>query len=683
MLARTWGTTIPRRPVNTPAQARLASGQQVARAALVAGLAVAVALSASHVLVRVADLFPTTLPPNPYFVPQHGLLLYLVAPAIVVACVVMFITPGLLLVLAIGGDERAGSFLIKSFGAAFLLRWLAHGAWLTVFDSISFTAFAVVELLLDIPLAVLAIWRASNGTVRWPFSTALDRRRLMIALVMPAVIAALLTPMMFWQDLHGDGLEALESGVSLTWHFLPRSINPLGVGHLGAGLIAMAVPVHWFVALIGPIEAAARLPFALFMPILFTVLVEVIEWNAPRPLRVAEELVLLLALVTFSLALGFNAGYDAYWADWASPTMQETLTILFLAATILFVWQERRWWLMLFSVLGFMARPQELIVLAALAFGIAVGGGDRKRVKLQYIAWAAAACVLILVLHDVVWVPNAVGLRESSPPFFARWRYLTFTDLRRLLYVAVPTGLLPFLSQGLWPKMDREARQVALVSVLLFVMFYIWAFVTLQHFAAAMVLPLIVFWRIALRADARWVTPAAAVATAVCFWLSIPRRFELPRAARGFGCRTFFQGADLNDGWQTRRATLREARVLRVLFQSGVKGPERRPLIHQGAIVYYASRCAPPADSAQYLALRLFAAAPVGAVQVGGDSVRRVFVRDTLRWRAEMSHLPPTDWRSSLYNIPRVTQDSPTGLDQRTYQLDVGRIPLIRRLVMH
>ncbi|MGQ0643306.1 MAG: hypothetical protein ACT4P6_21380 [Gemmatimonadaceae bacterium] len=662
---------------------RAASTWQVAGVSIIAGLTMLFASQGRHLLVRVGELFPAALPSSPYFVPEHAVLLYLGTGAAVAACVVMLLTPGMLLVLAAGGEERSGAFLLKAFGASYALRVLAHGVALsTTVEQLTFNRFVAIEIAMDMPLAALAIWRASRGAVQWPLSAAQDKRRLAVSVLMPAVLVTALIPLFFWQDVTGDGLEALEIGYSLTWHATPRFPNSLGVGTVSAGMIAMAVPVHWFVQLLGPIEAAARLPLALYLPILYAAITELIEWKAPRRLRVGEEGVLVLALATYVVAMCFNSTYDPYSADIASPGAAfETLTAVCLCASVLYVWKRELLWLLLFVAMGFLARPTELVFLMGLAIGIAIAGDDRRVAYLRYVAYGVVLCIVILLLHDVVWVGHIAGTKAYTIGQINRWRFLTFTDGARLLYAAVPGGLLPFLSLALWSKQDRESRYLTVACICYLALFYIQGFVAMHHFVPVMLLPMVVFWRMIMRATISWPAPLAAAVTAACLWLSLPRRFDVDRSRRQVGCRTAYLAGDYLRDWDGHSVTLRAREPLRLLFRvSAGSGPDRDLLLQPGPIHYYAARCKPDPATAQYVAVAAAAPAPAGLVRVGGDDTISVFVRDTAQWRAEGRNPPPTDWRSRIYSTPRETMHRTVGAPRRNYQVDLTKVPVVWRL---
>ena len=53
----------------------------------------------------VAGLYPAALPPHPYFVPEHAVLLYAALPLAVLSAVVLLLAPGVFAVLAAGGYD--------------------------------------------------------------------------------------------------------------------------------------------------------------------------------------------------------------------------------------------------------------------------------------------------------------------------------------------------------------------------------------------------------------------------------------------------------------------------------------------------------------------------------------------------------------------------------------------------
>ena len=143
-------------------------------------------------------------------------------------------------------------------------------------------------------------------------------------------------------------------------------------------------------------------------------------------------------------------------------------------------------------------------------------------------------------------------------------RYLAFlqwSDWRRILFVAVPVGILPALSLLLWRRQDQVARALTLVTVAYFLFFFFQAYTVLHHYIPAMVLPLVVFWRIEPALPERWrpaVLAATAVAGLLALVVSLPAHPQLDTSARRVGAAI----ADCIGGYETaspgayRRSTL-------------------------------------------------------------------------------------------------------------------------------
>jgi hypothetical protein len=131
-------------------------------------------------------------------------------------------------------------------------------------------------------------------------------------------------------------------------------------------MIPMAYPVHWFVTLFGPVEASARLPMLLYLPVLFCLLIQVIEWRSPCILGCAEEAALCLALAIYTVTMSYNASYDPYFADIAAPAAFETLTVICILATIYFLWNGRSGWFFFFALMSYLCRSTGLLMLGLL-----------------------------------------------------------------------------------------------------------------------------------------------------------------------------------------------------------------------------------------------------------------------------------------------------------------------------
>lgn len=639
------------------------------------------ALLGRTLLTKVALLFPLKATPAFGGLPAPAIFWIICAPLVVTAIVAMLLAPGVLWVLATGGAPRVMNASIKAFGAAFVLRSVAGVFALQLAPRVApLTRFIFVESFLAIPLTIAVFVRARRGNLIYPIVSSLERRRLFYLIATPAIFTISFFPKIFWQNFSDDGVEALEIGWSLATHALPMFPSPFVMTSLNEGMVAMAYPVSWFASLIGPLEAAARLPITLYLPALIAVLFELIEWNSKRRLLRFEEWGILAAVGTWTVAMCLNASYDPYSADIASPAALETFTAVCLCATVLFIWSGEGLWILVFSAVGYLARPTEIMLLGWLAVATVLIGGRFRTSLLRRVALAFAACIVVYAIYERVILPSISGYSVRSSAM-NRLEYLTFSHFRRVLLVAFSSGIFPLLSLAFWNQQDDEARQLTIVSLGFLVFFYSQAFVTMHHFVPAMILPIVVLWRILSQQQATWAAPAALIVAALSLWISLPRDLALARIAGRIGCETSFRVGDYQGDWAAHRVALRSRKVLETLFaRANGAHPETELLVPPLSILYYASRCGSPLEKAQYVAQPIKALPPVGMVRVAYDSVTAVFVRDTLSWARERSSPPSTAWKSKIYEIPRTEMHRFLGVPAHNYDLDLATLRGMWRL---
>jgi len=653
----------------------------------IAGVAVAwaVVLLLLRHLVGLAERYPTDLPPHPYFLPGQAVGLWLLTPAAVVALVVVLVAPGTLLVLALGGADSAAGLAIRGFGASYLVRGLVHAALVSAGVRESAGVFIGTEFVLDGLAAMLLLYRAGRvGGLLDVFGSAVDRGRLLRGLALTAVLTAALVPLIFWQDITADGLEALASGLSLGDHALPRFPNSASLMGLGIGMSAMAYPTHWFASLLGPLEAAARLPALLYAPLLFLALAGLVEVRSPRRMRPFEELALLAVVAAFVVTLGYNGSYEPYAADLSAPAAFESLTVLAMTSAMLFLWRGQTPWFVGFTLLTYFARPTGFLFLLLMALGSVALDRRERGLWLRRIGIGVVACVGLWILFEKVFIGIAGHGRASylSESILFRLQYLRFLDLRRFLFVLVPGGVLPVLALFAVRRQDRLARALALFCLLYFGFFYFQAFVALHHFAPLMVLPAVVFWRVVLHGPGRrWHAPVALAGALLAIVLAVPPHYEVYRAPRRIGQETAFEvGNTIGTYAQYREARTRSF-ILTSLFPSEVEGrdPADHFVIAPDVLAYYSDRFTPSIDDANYVAQYASAPAPPGFIKVAERERLVAFVRDTARWREDQHDAPTTDFRSPLYALSRTTMHRYLGVPAGEYDFNLATLPFVWR----
>jgi len=634
----------------------------------------------------VAGLYPELPESTHWFVASHAVFLYLLTPLIVAATIVTLLAPGLLIVIAGKWAESPGELVLKGFGLSWVLHFLTTSIAKAFSDSPLDSArfILLVSIMLVAAFGALVLRSRKVNRIFSLFSDPANRAQLLWLFAIPFIFVIPLLPVIFWQDLNADGFEAMEIGRTLSTSILPVFPTSAGTLGLGIGMLPMAYPIHWYIMLFGPVEAATRLPMVMYTVVVFAGLQAFIEHEAPRRMRGFERAVLLLAIAGYVTAISFNSGYDNYFTDLSSPPAFETLTILLIVGSCYFFWTGMRRWFLLFAVLGFLARPTILLIVVLLGVGVWVASPERRRTGMQQIAAAVGIWLVLLIGYEYLYLA-ASGTRDpgyAGASILNRFRYLTFTDLHRFLYAAAPTGILPALALLAYRWQDPLARCITIVSAGYFLVFYIPAFTSLHHFIPVMILPLIVLWRLILfRTDDYRPALAVAVITAAFLYLSLPQYFEINRTFRDIGARTAYLIGDYRGNFADYRKAIQGADLVSAFFPNewDVEDPARE-LVGGEQQVYYARTAGQPAADTDYLVLPAGVPAPEEFTLLKSDATGSAWVRDRDRWDADRYQPPATGYRSRLYKISRETSFYFKGVPAHNYDVNLGSFPLIWRI---
>jgi hypothetical protein len=618
-------------------------------------------------------------------VPDHAVLLYLLLPLACLTAVTVLMLPGIFFVLALGRDDRIEAVVVKGFGVSLVVHFVTTALAKTLFPP-PITTATFLALIIGAGVVawgtLLARLRRPGG-LRWPERDGIAYRRLGWMAALVAVTVAVFLPIFFWQDLSPDGFEALEIGRSLSWTALPRFLTQGGLAGLGIGMLPMAYPVHWFIMLFGPIEAAARLPILLYLPILFMALAALIEFRSPRRLGGIEEAAIMLALAVYVVTMGYSASYDSYFADLSSPAAFETLTVTVMVAAASFLWSEQPGWFVGAAVLSYLARPTGLLFVLLLGLGLVLVAPERRRSIFILVAASVGVWGLLYVAYEVLLPSFAdTTLEYSAGSIIDRFHYLRLDDWRRVIYVVVPGGLVPAVALLAVRQQDRIARSLTIAALGYFVVFYVPAFTNLHHFVPAMILPIVVFWRVALRRSSRrWLVGAAYAGGIVALIASLPRHFEIDRSMRQIGGAVAYRIGDYGSSRvSAHRESYRGRDLLHRLFAPDweVADPSAE-LVGGMQLIYYATKAVQPGRT-NYVVQPLSQPRPPGYSKLAEDEAAAVYINDLARWRQDRFRPRRVDYRSRIYEIPRETRAFYWGIPARNYTINLGALPVFWRL---
>lgn len=500
--------------------------------------------------------------PNPYFVPDQALLLYLIVPLATLGLAAFVMAPGLLLAAGIGRDKSPAQWLLA--GLALSLALLVPAT--SVVQLVSGTVLrgeaflllvaAVCAAVLPFPLRRLAAGR--------PLALALAGRRadLAFALIVPLVTLLVFSAKFYWENFSPDGSGGLQFTRLYTatlWPFWPASAGTVAQAP-GLTSFVFALPGSWFLRAIGEYEYAVRAPMLLYLGLLHPTLVALIrtgrEATSGGEIGFADHLLIGAIQVLFTLALVYSGGYHPWFNDSPMPAVRETLTLVAFLGFVLFMF-ERRWgWMAAYGVLAYTSIPTGIMwaalipLLAWLVWRLDPRLADRPPLTPAFLLFGA------LVLITLV---GPVAIRAASLPLpgdefdlrasIDRIRYVSLSDWERIAYLLVPGGIVPALALFAWKRQDGLARVLTLATAAMFLFFWFQAYrVLLHHFVPAMLLPLIVYWR-------TLVLPAAEAARRAAPWrlavlggivvatiLAWPVHMRLHTHDRAFGAKILTRG---------------------------------------------------------------------------------------------------------------------------------------------
>jgi hypothetical protein len=639
---------------------------------------------------RVALMFEAGLPPNPWFVPGSAGILYVILPVTILVGIVAWMLPGLLLTASWRRDLDFAPWVMHGFLVSLLSQW-GLGALATRISTgpVSDTAFLVAWLALMLFGLIAYVRREARGCTLEGDETPRTGRRLLLSAGLVLAGVLLLLPKIFWQDLGPDAFEALELGRSLAWFALPRVPTEASILGLGAGMVPQAAPIRWFILLYGPIEAAARLPLLLSLTPILAGLIGLIEVRAPRRLGRIEEVGVALGVAMVTMAVGLHATYSPYAVDLASPTAIEFVAVVLVLGAILAFWRDEALTFLALSGVALLARPTAAVIILLAGLGTMVLEPGRRSRTLRLLVGVLGVWVLLYLAYERLFVLRASldTAEYTAGGIIDRFHFLTFTDWRRLIWVAAPAGFIPFLSLFRLRKLDDVGRSAAVATLLSFGVVAVPAFVALHHFVPMMLLPIAVFWRLQVheRSGSARLLGAYALLSVLAVGLALPPHLGVSRGFRDIGRQTDnrIAGFGGEDYPSHRAAVLAASASLGTLFLADWAVPDAaEELVGGPQILYYADRRerVEPNTDILFLVQSSGDPAPEGALRVSDVGGASAFVLDSLAWQSIRFTPPPGVSLSRLYRVPRATFRQYIGEPAGNYDTSLSNWPVVWRL---
>ena len=589
---------------------------------------------------------------------------FVLFPLVTFAATVLFLSPGLLFAVALGRTRHVAEWVVSGL----VLSIMSLGTMTSLLHAIGGPAPAVrgrVYALMVAGMAGLAALAAVVSTRRgpraWPINGTRDRSMLLGAVGVPALLCVVLAPKLLWESFNGDGAHAYESSRLLLHQAMPFFPEASGAiaGFPGITSMLFAFPNAWYLHLFGEVEAAARVPFLLYLGVLWCAVVLVAEHAGDREGRGLSRGVLgatWLSILAYAFGMAFSATYNPYSADIALPATQDTLLVICFLAVIHAHLRQEWAWFALCTALTYVSLPSGLVLVAMWLLGVLVAARPwRWRPVLAGFA-VLLGCVIAGAL-----LPRILEAAGAPPPggeyglagILRYFAFLQFTDWRRFMYVAVASGIVPFAMLFFWRRHDTASRALVITTALYFLFIFVQGYISLHHLVPAMVLPVVVAARASDgRSSGRRLAPVWVAAGVVAVVLSLPRSFAIHTAGREIGGTIFARTGDYrNLDPRVFNASTLLAQLFPYDWDPAV------PAVYGGSPLVWNHYARRDGDSAgaNYMLQWDSLPAPPGFRLVARDSVAALWVRDEALWAAHRALTPPTPAGSATYVVARGT----------------------------
>jgi hypothetical protein len=587
-------------------------------------------------------------------------ILWLAAPLAILGALLLVMSPGLLLAAAFDRAQTMEDWVLHGFALTVPVVSVAAGVAQAIAGApLRAAGFTAVVLACAAAAGVLLAVRVRRGArLRWPLAGPHGWATLSGMMLAPLLLLIALGPKFYWEAFNGDGAHAFEASRLLLHQAVPFWDRAAGeiAGYPGITSFLFAYPASWFIRLFGELEVSARLPLLLFLPPLAAGLMALINHALPRPIGVAERWLVWLAIAIYTVVVAFSATYSPYSADIALPATQDTLLVAAFLGFVLSFLRKAWGWAALFALFTYVSLPNGLLLLGFWIVAWFLVTTPRPWRESIISGGIVLGCMVLAGL-----APRALSALGAPPPggeygaaaILVRFAYLQVTDWTRLAYVVVPCGIVPALALIAWRRQDRTARAMTLTTIAYFLFAFVQLRASLHYYIPAMLLPLVVYWRMTPRdGSARVLTLAAtAVAALVALFISIPPEPGPQLASRivGASFENRIEGYERSGSEQFRASTLMRS-IIPYDWEPEV--PESAlggsPLVFN----HYGHRADVRAER-NYVLQSAAEPAPAGTIRVAEEGGFAIYVRDTTVWRSHLALRPDTPAGAPIYQQQR------------------------------
>lgn len=496
---------------------------------------------------------------TPYLIPEKFWLFNVVGPLSAVAVSLFFVWPGLLLASAQGLGRDLVLWLLMGFVWSMVVLcvppMILNQMGLGVLRGGAY--FGFVALVNAVALGIYYL-RYGRGAVAPDFLA--NRGTVLSALVLGFLTLAVMSAKFYWENFSPDGagvLNFVRLFIYTDWPFWPPDAGAIQVAP-GVTSFLFDLPASWYQRLIGENELAMRLPYILYIGMIYVVAMGLIRLGRDWVPAMTDHGLIIAAFMIYTLSIIYSGGYNPYFGDSPMPAARETLVGAFFLGIVYFALSGQMAAMWVAGIVSYLLLPTGGLWMLLTTAAIFVVCRPRDWRRLFHLGALMVVCAAIGSVGPVIiraFDMPVPGSEFDLRGIVNRLRYVTFWEPSRLAYLIVPSGILPVVSMFFWKRQDDVARVLTLITAVFFLFWYFQGYrVLLHHFIPAMIPPLVVMWRYDYLAQTRnFVLSRAAIALALiaALWLAFPLKPGLHQFSREIGASVELRG-DRYEGYQTR-----------------------------------------------------------------------------------------------------------------------------------
>ncbi|RMF61394.1 MAG: hypothetical protein D6748_01705 [Calditrichaeota bacterium] len=638
------------------------------------------------ILRQVALLYPLAQTSHAYFNFSQPILFYILTPLIVLSGFIFILSPGLIWSVILESPQCWNEYIIKSFTFSFILL-LISTAFFKIFINTPLLSFNFITItcLMSITGWFFLLRKELKGEpILHFFSDSSNRRRLLWNILLVLLGCIILLPKLFWENFNGDGEEMFHLAKSLdvyftptyTWENIPRGAD-----------VKFILPMYinnWMIHVFGDIEASVRLPFLLYVVLLFSTIIFISEKFTNGKFNTKEEFALIVSLIVFSTVMIYNASYNPWFSDIAAPAAHDSLFPVIILLAFFYFWQNNYQWFIIYTFLSYFIRPTASMFFLSFAFFTFLYDSNRKFTKSLLIT---GIFFVIAFLGNFLQQNIAVPAQEyayTTHAILERIRYWDFFQFKKFGYALIPTGVIPFLSIGAFKWHSAKMKTLSLVTLIYFCFFYSMGFSALHHFVPVMIFPLVIYWTLHLskfgKNRDRFVI-VLILGSSISTFLSLPQHFQISNKEREIGYSLLLKAE--KPGQEPN------GKYIELLFKLvwDVRNPDLEWGAEYNSIKFYAMKPKAENQFVNYIIQPGNIPIPDGYTKVNEKDSMIACVKDFNLWESHKKPILTSHYRSPLFDIPPSSlfphqgkKENPNLIDMK-YQWRKRIQPLFKKLI--